>query len=375
MVTHTGFVAALIALCSCALAAQDFLAPERPNFSIPLRRREVKTDEQQAIAALLQRSQKRLQSKTGGSLELLETPMTTVELKNFANTQFVGSVGVGTPPQYLDVIFDTGSANFWVNSALCEEESCEKRAAYDHSKSRDFQELGDYLEVEFGTGIVEGVINADTVTIAGIVIKSQKIGEITDEVGDVFSQSKFSGILGLAFPSMAAFDFKPVFDSMMSQGVLTSNIMSFYYSLDFSEHSSLTLGAIDHSKFKGSLTWVPLIKNLEFYWLIQIDDVRIGDKSLGVCNSGCRAAVDTGTSLLTAPSSAMLQMMNEIDLDCQALYKVPDIVFVINGQDYAIPAEDYVLTLTAEGEDDPGMHSGNAEDCMLAYMPLDVPPP
>jgi cathepsin D len=373
MVTHTGTLIALVSLFCCSYAAQDFLAPEVPNFSIPLKRRQVKAEEQQAIAALLQRSQKRLQSSS--SLEFLEMPMTTVELKNFANTQFVGTVGVGNPPQYLDVIFDTGSANFWVNSALCEEESCETRAAYDHSKSKDFEELGDYLEVEFGTGIVEGVINQDTVTIAGIAIKAQKIGEITDEVGDVFSQSKFSGILGLAFPSMAAFNFKPVFDSLMSQHALTSNIMSFYYSLDFAEHSTLTLGAIDHSKFEGSLTWVPLIRNLEFYWLIKIDDVRIGDKSLDVCSGGCRAAVDTGTSLLTAPSAAMLQMMDEFDIDCQALGQAPDIVYVIGGVEYSIPATDYILTLTADGEDDPGVHSGKAEDCMLAYMPLDVPPP
>lgn len=374
MVTHRGALIVLISLVSCTLAAQDFLAPERPNFTIPLKKRTVPAEEQKAFAALLQTTQKRIRSKSS-SLELLQTPLTTVELKNYANTQFVGRVGVGNPPQYLDVIFDTGSANFWVNSALCEEESCEQRAAYDHTKSKDFTEVGDYLEVEFGTGIVEGVINQDTVTIAGIVIKAQRIGEITDEVGDVFSQSKFSGILGLAFPSMAAFNFQPVFDSLMSQHALQSNIMSFYYSLDFAEHSTLTLGAIDHSKFNGSLTWVPLIRNLEFYWLIEIDDVRIGDKSLGVCSGGCRAAVDTGTSLLTAPSEAMMTMMDEIDIDCKALYAAPDVVYVIQGKEYKIPAEDYILTLTADGEDDPGVHSGNAEDCMLAYMPLDVPAP
>jgi hypothetical protein len=123
-----------------------------------------------------------------------------------------------------------------VNSALCEEESCESRAAYDHSKSRDFEEMGDYLEVEFGTGIVQGVINENTVTFAGNAIKAQKIGEIIDEVGDVFSQSKFSGILGLAFRSRVAFSFKPVFHSLMSQHALSSNIMSFYYSLDFASY-------------------------------------------------------------------------------------------------------------------------------------------
>jgi hypothetical protein len=45
-------------------------------------------------------------------------------LKNYMNTQFVGRVGVGNPPQEFDVIFDTGSANFWINSKQCTDESC-----------------------------------------------------------------------------------------------------------------------------------------------------------------------------------------------------------------------------------------------------------
>merc|ERR1711988_1205804 len=46
---------------------------------------------------------------------LLESK-TPVPLRNFDNTQYIGSIYVGTPGKKFDVIFDTGSANTWIYS-------------------------------------------------------------------------------------------------------------------------------------------------------------------------------------------------------------------------------------------------------------------
>ena len=38
-----------------------------------------------------------------------------------------------------------------------------------------------------------------------------------DEEGSVFQDGKFQGILGLAYPAMAAYGFTPILDNMIEQ--------------------------------------------------------------------------------------------------------------------------------------------------------------
>lgn len=368
-------LALVLTLCICLNAEQRFLQGESPRYALSLRARSRESQEKSNMLSLLSSHHRFLQQ---GSPVLLEVQKSAAGLKNFFNTQFVATVGIGSPPQYLDVILDTGSANFWINSEICQDFACRQQSRYDHEKSKEFSELGYFVEVVFGTGQVNGEINEDTVEIAGIQVTHQRLGEIASMEGDVFNDAKFSGILGLAFPTMAAFGFQPVFDSLMKNEELPSNIFTFYYSFNPEDESNVTFGWLDESKFKGDITWANVIKGKEYYWLIEVDNIRLGDKDLGLCKKGCRAAVDTGTTLLAAPTESASKLLYTLNLEenCSAFEALPDLIFTISGQDFAVPARDYVLTASKDGNDDaPGIHSAEVTDCTLALMPMDIPKP
>jgi hypothetical protein len=222
------------------------------------------------------------------------------------------------------------------------------------------------VEVTFGTGTVVGEINKDQFILGNIVISSQKFGEILDEIGDVFVDAKFSGILGLGYPGMAAYDVTPVFDSMIDDGLLKKNIVSFYYSYNEDEDGEILFGEIDSEKFKGELKYYDVTD--KFYWTIKLDDVKYNGKSLGLCPSdGCKAVLDTGTTLITGPTESLRVLLDTIpaDNDCNNYDISGDITFVFSGDEYTLTRDEYIIKTSNWG----------SESCRALMMPLDVPEP
>ena len=114
--------------------------------------------------------------------------------------------------------------------------------------------------MQFGTGELEGEINEDTVYMGGVKIENQGFAEIVQESGPVFENSKFDGIVGLAFPQMAAYDENPVFDSIIKQNKLEKNEFGFFMDHgDSQQTSKLILGGVDETLFSGQLKYHKVI--------------------------------------------------------------------------------------------------------------------
>lgn len=296
-----------------------------------------------------------------------------IRLDEISNSQYVGRIQVGSPPQEFDVIFDTGSSNLWINSDKCLSEACMIHKRFHPKLSSTYKALNLEMNVQFGTGRIDGFLAKDTFHLGPIKVHNQAFGQITSEQGDVFLTGRFDGILGLSFPSLSASSYTPVFDNVMKQSLLQYNIFSFYYSRKGPSGSAIVFGFPNRELYTGSITFVEVSK--ELYWELEMIDVKVDGQSLGVCKDGCQVVVDTGTSLLTGPPEHVNLLLKKLDIleNCHNANILPDITYVLRDSrgtyEFKLGPEDYVLKSTAE------QGPRHPKFCRPGFMGLEVPPP
>ena len=139
----------------------------------------------------------------------------SLSILNFKNMQYSAVIGVGTPPRSFRVLFDTGSSNTWVYSAECQTAACAAHAQYDHSESSTYDADDARVRVRYGSGSISGYLSSDTVTLGSLRLMSQTFIEVVSERGSALDVGHIDGIVGLAFPSMAAGGRAPLFDNML----------------------------------------------------------------------------------------------------------------------------------------------------------------
>ncbi|KAI5168926.1 Renin [Manis pentadactyla] len=297
-----------------------------------------------------------------------------VVLTNYLDTQYYGEIGIGTPSQTFKVVFDTGSANLWVPSSKCSPlyTACEIHSLYDSSESSSYMEDGTAFTIHYGSGKVRGFLSQDMVTVGGITV-TQTFGEVTELPLIPFMLAKFDGVLGMGFPAQAVGGVTPVFDHIVSQGVLKEDVFSVYYSRD--SHllgGEIVLGGSDPQYYQGNFHYVSISKTGS--WQIRMKGVSVGSAAL-LCEEGCMAVVDTGASYISGPTSSLRLLMenlgakelstNEYVVNCNQVPTLPDISFHLGGRAYTLTSADYVLQDPYSTDD----------LCTLALHGLDIPPP
>uniref|UniRef100_A0A6Q2XQ85 Peptidase A1 domain-containing protein n=1 Tax=Esox lucius TaxID=8010 RepID=A0A6Q2XQ85_ESOLU len=262
----------------------------------------------------------------------------TMYINNYADTTYFG------------VLFDTGSSNLWVDSTYCNTAACNAHTRFDPQQSSTFQNNGQSFYLPYGAGSLYGVFGYDTVNVGGIVVTDQEFGLSTNEPTVPFGSAQFDGILGLSYPSLAVGQVTPVMDNMMSQNLLQSDIFAFYLTGGGQQGSELSFGGVDQSKYEGQLNWIPV--TAETYWQIGIQGFQINGQETGWCSQGCQAIVDTGTSMLTAPSQFLGTMMQSIGVqqnqygeyavNCNQINSLPTLTFVMNGVSFPLLPSAYI---------------------------------
>jgi len=303
-----------------------------------------------------------------------------ISLKNVRDSQYIGPVGVGSlkdneAESQIRVVFDSGSTNLWIASSYCVQENCKERHRYDPEESVTYRapEVPVHLDITFGTGELRGPQGIDNFHVGPYIVANQTFGLIKEELGQVFKEIPFEGILGLAFPSMSARHVKPFFDTIMEQNVLSGkNEFSFYMTKLPDQDSAIFFGGVDERFFEGDIRYFPVTQ--EHYWSIDLVDFKIGDVShvdfMEVSSEGMRVnklILDTGTTYFTAPPGVFNEVLQRLPSTvCSQINTYPTLHYTLkdaDGEEYTldIPPSVYMVSTYGDGWCDP------------AFMEIPVP--
>lgn len=275
-----------------------------------------------------------------------------IPLSDFSEAQFYGPITIGTPPQDFKVVFDTGSSNLWVPSIKCTQISCKLHRRYDSDKSSTYKANGTTFEIEYGSGNISGYVSNDVVGLSDLTVTGQDFAEVVKESGMAFTFGKFDGILGLGFDTISVGHATPVWYNLMKQGLVDKKMFSFWLARNTTGMmgGQLTLGGYDKTLFKGDLKYVPLTQ--KNYWQIHMDAVNFEWRNL--CGEkGCKAIVDSGTSMITGPTNLVNMINGQLGciisggecswLHCPDFSTLPDLEFVLNNYSFVLKPEEYIM--------------------------------
>lgn len=295
---------------------------------------------------------------------------TDTPLTNYMNAQYYTNIQLGTPGQTFKVILDTGSSNLWVPSKDCTSLACFLHTKYDHDQSSSYKANGSEFEVGYVSGSMKGYVSQDTLQIGDLIITGQDFAEATEEPGLAFAFGKFDGILGLAYDTISTNKIVPPVYQAIAQGLLDEPRFGFYLGNNDKDESNggvATFGGYNSEYFTGDITWLPVRRKA--YWEVSFEGIGFGDEYAELFSTG--AAIDTGTSLITLPSSlaeiinakigASKSWSGQYQVDCAVKDTLPDMTFNFGGHNFTLSANDYILDLGGS--------------CISVFTPLDMPKP
>ncbi|KAG0342412.1 hypothetical protein BG000_004709 [Podila horticola] len=325
--------------------------PDAAGHSVPLTRNKNFKPNTKAQIAKLNARYPGLKILAGSSGKV---PLTDVS----PDTEYYGSVSVGTPAQVVKLDFDTGSSDIWFPSSACTTTACKAHTRFNSAKSSTYQKDGRSWTISYGDGSnASGTLGSDIVNVGGVSVR-QTIGLATKESSQ-FGSSPEDGLFGLGFNSIESVSgVKTFLDNAIAAGVLAQPVVSVFLPserLFNGQGGEYLFGAIDNTKYTGSLTYVPVTQ--EGYWQVLVEDAAFNGQSLGQTSQGI---VDTGTTLIIVGDDAAQAIHGQISgstndpnngwlVPCSAAQSTDNISFQLGGTSFNVPVADLAFEDLGDG--------------------------
>jgi len=232
---------------------------------------------------------------------------------------------------------------------------------------------GRNFSLQYGDGGCRGHLSKDQVRLGGVTMDSFAFAEVTTEDVDVFGDAPFDGVLGMGLPGAAVDKVPMPMDVLVREGKVKHNIFAFYLSSGGQTGSKLTIGGTDPSLHEGDFFYVrlALARKLVPAWLVSAKDVKVAGRSIKACNflTGCEMMVDTGTSAIVGPQSAVDKLtanIGNVSEDCSNVATLPTITFSLGGKNFDLGPDFYVIR---------AVDGNGKEQCQLGIQGVSCPVP
>lgn len=268
---------------------------------------------------------------------------------------YYGEITIGEDSSNkMNVLFDTGSSEFWIPFESCTSSQCSKHNRYKKSPSfkykYDNKGSPSLLEINYLSGSIQGFDGYDTVKLGtNLEIPHTNISFATNIEIPILEDFKWDGIVGLGFENEDSRKrgIKTFLDHVVESKVLSDrnyrNIFGYYLS---DSGGMITFGGINNSLKRTQeedFVWTPVSTELGF-WTIDILGVRkekmanidenekdeLVVRYEGFHDGGKRSIVDTGTFLMYAPKKTMENYLSDLKVNsCDDKKNLPHLIFQI----------------------------------------------
>ncbi|KAL6451755.1 SAP10 Candidapepsin-10 [Candida maltosa Xu316] len=267
---------------------------------------------------------------------------------------YITSLAIGSNKDPISVSIDTGSADLWVmgSDVTCfdtselhvdgapslpeifddinPDYSCTANGTFDTANSTTFKSTDDNFVIGYTDGSAAiGKWGIDSVQFGNSTINELRLG--------IASQSSVSdGILGIGIPD--GYDNFPI--QLKNQKLIDKVAYSVYLNSSDAIGGTVLFGAIDHAKYEGALTTVPLTSDTLLSVNVTYENVNYS------------VILDTGSTFSIFPDTWINDfgtLLNGTYDDNEEVYRIDCdsrddfFEFEIGNASFAIPVEDFIV--------------------------------